>query len=304
MAEQTTGVETVAPIPQVKAPTIAQVPTTPVTTQTPFPTAQSVYSTDNLKSMLSKVDMSNPYSLYTAFMQSPAIIAAQQASQQTQQDIYGVQQGLRSTTSALQAQNEAAYGTTGASINLIGKQIGRATNLASNQLAALGETLSGQQATLSNLTQTAQAYYGIAQSERAKIEDLMAQTGGDAGIKWSDSYKDALKKAKKWEKKQLKKADKDAMKKELKKLGISTSGLSRRELDKLYTNYFKEQAQQKAASLIVPKTFDPWENANDTQSSAVQFNPSNPIASYYQTSTKNNYGTYFSNGQGYSGLIK
>lgn len=240
MADKTTGVETVTPmnIPQTAAPTIA---TDVINTQQPspslpqIPSAQSVYSPENIKAMTDNINYEDPYSLYTTFLQSPAIIAAQQAVQETQGDISGVKQGLRTTTTALQNQNEAAYGTTGASINLIGKQVGRARDLASNELAALGETLQGQQSGLQNLTQTAQAYYGIAQQERQQLQSLMEATGGDAGINWDDSYEEALKKAKKWEKEEAKKAskkaDKDAMKQQLRALGLSTSG-SRNELEK------------------------------------------------------------------------
>ena len=236
---------------------------TPTVVATPPPTASTVYSAPNIQSAVTTPtpapDLSDPYGLYDQFLKTPEITTAQNQLAQTQQAINASQQGLRTTTRALEGQNVQAQGGTGASINLIGRQVGRARQLTGDELAGLGENLQGQQAYLSSLTADAQNRYGIAQQERAQLQDIIRQTGGQAGITYKDSYEQALTKATKYEEQQQKKEEekmaekekearerayKDSIKAQLRAMGSSTKGLSINELeDKL-----KRKIKQSGAS--------------------------------------------------------
>lgn len=212
------------------------------------PTASDVYSADNVAQTLTTpataVDLSDPYGLYDSFLNSADIQAAKAGVTSTQADIDAVNKALRTTTTALEGQNESAMGTTGASVNLIGKQVGRARDLTSNELAALSETLSAQTANLNTLQTDAQNRYAIAQQERAQLQDLIRSTGGKAGINYTDSYEDALKKASKYEEEQMKEAEKkaykDNLKEQLRAFGSSTKGLSKNELEKKLKKKMKQ----------------------------------------------------------------
>jgi len=216
---------------------------TPTVVATPPPTASTVYSAPNIQSAVTTPtpapDLSDPYGLYDQFLKTPEITTAQNQLAQTQQAINASQQGLRTTTRALEGQNVQAQGGTGASINLIGRQVGRARQLTGDELAGLGENLQGQQAYLSSLTADAQNRYGIAQQERAQLQDIIRQTGGQAGITYKDSYEQALTKATKYEEQQQKKEEekmaekekearerayKDSIKAQLRAMGSSTNG--------------------------------------------------------------------------------
>jgi hypothetical protein len=143
-------------------------------------------------------------------MNTPEMIAARAKTAELQQAINAERQGLRNTTTGLQYQNTGALGTTGASINLIGTQVGRASDVASNRLAGLGENLTAQQTLLNSLEATQKEKYNIIQAEKSKLQSLIAQTGGQAGITTSDTYETAVQKAYQWEKKEKEKATKEA----------------------------------------------------------------------------------------------
>jgi len=192
---------------------------------------------------IAKPDMSDPFGVRDYYLNSPEIKAARAEAQRVQEAINASRQGLRTTTTALQNQNDQAMGGTGASINLIGRQVGRARDLTSNELAALSEN---QQATISyldTLTQDAQGKYAIAEEQRSQIQDLIRQTGGKAGIAYTDSYEQAIKKADTYITEKAKQEAKDKYKAELKSqlqaLGKSTKGLSRKELEKKLKKYNK-----------------------------------------------------------------
>jgi len=215
------------------------------------PTATDVYSADNINTAVNTPtaapNLADPYGLYDQFMNTSDIQAAQANVAGTQGQIFEAQQGLRNTTLGIQDQNALAQGTTGASQNLIGRQVGRASDLTANQLAALSETQAVQQANLDTLTTTASNKYQIAQQERSQLQSLITATGGKAGISYSDSYEDALKKATDYEDKLEKEAEKkaeekaeeaekkaykDSVKAQLRAMGSSTKGLSTNELER------------------------------------------------------------------------
>lgn len=234
------------PDPVYKTPTVV-----PTTTQTVSVTPDTVYSADNVAQTLTnpaaKPDLSDPFGTYSFYMNSPEIQAAKAQAQSVMEAINASRQGLRTTTTALQNQNENAQGGTGASINLIGRQVGRARELTSNELSALSENQMAAQSYLDTLTQDATAKYNIAESQRAQVQDLIRQTGGKAGISYADNYESAVKKADTYIKKQEKEAKKEAYKDSLKQtalqLGIKTNGKNTKELEKSLKKYYKSEKE-------------------------------------------------------------
>lgn len=228
------------------APTTVN-PNVPTVTVTP----QQVYSAANVSQTITnpvaKPNLSDPFGTYSFYMNSPEIQAARAESQRVAEAINASRQGLRTTTTALQNQNEQAMGGTGASINLIGRQVGRARELTSNELAALSENQLATQAYLDTLTQDATAKYQIAEQQRAQVQDLIRQTGGKAGISYADTYESAVAKADSYIKKQEKEAKKEAYKDSLKQtalqLGIKTAGKNTKELEKSLKKYYKSERE-------------------------------------------------------------
>jgi hypothetical protein len=216
------------------------------------PTASTVYSADNINQAVTQPvtapNLQDPYGLYDQFMNSADIQAAKARVAEGQGLINKSNQALRTTTTALENQNENAMGGTGASVNLIGRQVGRARTLTANELAALGENQNANISYLSSLKDDAVNRYAIAQNERAQIQDLIRQTGGKAKISYTDSYETALQKADKYITEKAKEEAKDAYKKELKAqllaLGKNTKGLSTKELEKKLKKYNKEALKE------------------------------------------------------------
>ena len=245
---------TVTPITNNAFPT----PTVINTSAVQAPTAQSVYSADNINQAVTnpvQAPVSAEQQLYNQFLATPEIAGAKKQVSDIQAQINAANQAFRNAKTGFEYQNEGAIGTTGASANLIGRQIGRASDLTSNQVAALSENLKAQQAYLQGLTSEAQDRYNIAQNERSQIQSLITATKGKANITYTDSYEDALKKAAKYEEKVLKEekkqAEKDELKKTAKSLGIKTSGLSSKEIEKKLNKYMKsEKAKEEEISKI------------------------------------------------------
>jgi len=245
------------PIP---VPTVAPAPTV---STVPIPTANTVYGATNIaQAATSPVMAPNPaLDEYNAFLNTPDMIAARNSVSTIQNAINSEKQGLRNTTTGLEYQNDASGGTTGASINLIGRQVGRASELSSNRQAALGEQFSAASNYLQSLESTKREQYQIVQAEKQRIQAINAQTGGQAGILPTDTYEVAVQKAYKWQKKQDKKAEKKAkeqsdddrkkaLKSEIAKLGGSSKTkkggtLSLKELEKEY-NRLSGEAYKKS----------------------------------------------------------
>lgn len=220
---------------------------TPSVINTAVPTVADVYSTANIAQATTapvQAPLSAGQELYNQFLNTPDIQAAKTNVSAIQKQINDANQAFRNAKTGFEYQNEGAMGTTGASANLIGRQIGRASDLTSNQVAAFSENLSAQQAYLQSLTAEATNKYNIAQQERNQIQDLITATKGKANITYTDSYESALQKAAKYEeevaKEEKKTAEKDDLKKTLKSLGLSTKG-SRNELEKKLKKYMKSE---------------------------------------------------------------
>jgi len=240
---QPTGISSIAPepvVPRFAAPSVINT--------VPDPQASQVYSAANIAQTVTapvkKPDLSDPFGVRDYYMNSPEIQAARAEAQRVQEAINASRQGLRTTTTALENQNDQAMGGTGASINLIGRQVGRARELTSNELAALSENQLATQSYLDTLLQEGQSKYAIAEQQRAQIQDLIRETGGKAGISYADSYESAIKKATKYQeqvkKEEEKKAYKDSLKAQLQALGKNTKGLSTNELEKKLKKYNKK----------------------------------------------------------------
>ena len=231
---------------------MAETYATPSVINVATPTVADVYSTANIAQATTapvQAPLSAGQELYNQFLNTPDIQAAKSNVSAIQKQINEANQALRNAKTGFEYQNEGAMGTTGASANLIGRQIGRASDLTANQVAALSENLAAQQAYLQGLTSEAQDRYNIAKNERSQIQSLITATKGKANITYTDSYEDALQKAAKYEEKVLKEekkqAEKDELKSTAKKLGIKTSGLSSKEIEKKLKKYYdKETAKQ------------------------------------------------------------
>lgn len=216
------------------------------------PNVNQVYSPTNVQQTLTsptpKPDLSDPFGTYNYYMNSSEIQNAKKALQEDQSQINSVNQALRTTTTALENQNEKAIGGTGASVNLIGRQVGRARDLTSNELQALSEKKMANQAYLDTLMKTGSEMYGIASQERAKTQELIAATGGRAGISYTDTFESAVKKSDKYMEKKAKedkdKSYKETLKMKLMEFGLSTKGskggsINTKAMEKRLANYNK-----------------------------------------------------------------
>lgn len=247
-------------------PVITPVAPVPTLAPVPVPTATSVYSAPNITQAATNpvAPVNAAVEEYNAFLNTPELTSARTEVSRLQQAINAEKAGLRNTTTGLEYQNDGALGTTGASMNLIGRQVGRASDLASNRIAGLGEQFNAAQAFAQGLENTRKEQFNVYTQEKQRIQSLIAQTGNQAGISPTDSFEVATEKAFKWEQKEKKKAEKkakeasdkaekDALKSAIAKVGGSTKNakggsLSTSELKKQYEKltgdaYKKEQSR-------------------------------------------------------------
>ena len=227
-------------------------PPTPTVAPIPAPTASTVYSAPNIVQAATSpaLPVNQAVEEYNAYMNTPELTAARNSVSELQKAINSERAGLRNTTTGLEYQNDNALGTTGASMNLIGRQVGRANELSSNRQAALGDQFSAATAYLQGLENTRKEQYQVYTQEKQRIQELIAQTGNKAGISPTDTYEVAVEKAYKWQedekKKEEKKAEeakkdayKESLKKELRAMGKSTKG-SIKDLEKKLKKENKE----------------------------------------------------------------
>lgn len=225
---QNTGEIVTTPVPSV-----VQIPAVAT------PTASTVYSSDNIASAASGTPTVNPIlDEYTQYMNSPELQAAKAKTAEIQGAINAEKAGLRSTTTGLEYQNQGALGTTGASMNLIGTQVGRASSLASDRISALGDQYTGALTYQQGLEQTAREKYSIIANERQNKLILSTQYPG-AGISATDSYETINKKVTDYQKK-LKDDDfKSSLKTLALQFGLKSSG-STKDLENRIKKYNKE----------------------------------------------------------------
>lgn len=217
-------------------PVVPVVPTTP-TTPSEFVAANSgsagqVYSANNIAQTttapVAAPNLSDPFGLYNYYMNTPDITAAKESAKTAQAQL------LERTKAAREQQQ--ALGQNLQSTNRIRGSQQNAQQLATNDIQALNEAYTLAASNVDALTSTAKEKMAIAEQSRNEIKQMIAATGGKAGISYADTYESAVKKAKKYEDKVAKEAKKDAEKSALKDMalaaGVSTKGKSSKDIRK------------------------------------------------------------------------
>jgi len=222
-------------------PVVPVVPTTP-TTPSEFVAANSgsagqVYSANNIAQTttapVAAPNLSDPFGLYNYYMNTPDITAAKESAKTAQAQL------LERTKAARDQQQQ--LGQNLQSTNRIRGSQQNAQQLATNDIQALNEAYTLAASNVDALTSTAKEKMAIAEQSRNEIKQMIAATGGKAGISYADTYETAVAKQKKYEDKVAKEAKKDAEKSALKEMalaaGVSTKGKSskaiRKALEKL-----------------------------------------------------------------------
>ncbi len=196
----------------------------------PTITPQQVYSASNIQqaatSPAAAPNYSDPYALRDYFMNSSDLVAQRNAVAEANKALLTAKQTGRAQQQAIKELPQA--------LNVIRGEQAVAGEQAALSEQAAAETLLASQSTYDTLANEANARYGIAQNERAKLQDLIKETGGKAGISYADSFESALSKASTYIEKKAKDDAKKAEKEKLTSLalsaGISTKGLSSKEL--------------------------------------------------------------------------
>lgn len=182
--------------------------------------ASQVYAPQNVLSAVTnpviKPDYSDPFKLYSQFMESPELVNTRNEISTIQNDILGVNQTLRSSLQGFKDSPISMNAIRGASV--------AATDKAALPLAALSENLNAKTAFYNTQLSDANNKYQIAQQERAQLQSLISQTGGKAGIKWTDSFEKATKKAQKYIDKQNEEIEKKAKKEKLRDMYFELTG--------------------------------------------------------------------------------
>jgi len=234
------------------------VATTPqVSTAIPQLTPAQVYSAPNIQQAattpVAPPNLADPMGLYDYYMSSPEIQAAQK-------EILGITQNYNQALGTARAQQTAIENQPREGMAWIGTAQQRAGALANQQLQALSEAKLAQQSYLDTLQTTAKNKYAVASEQRAQLQDLIAQTGGKAGISYADTYESAVSKATGYLEKKAKDEKKDAYKDALKKMaleyGVKTKGKSTSQLEKAIAKYNKKAKSlaMEEAELSISKT--------------------------------------------------
>lgn len=220
----------------------------------PTITPQQVYSAGNIASASSAPvqvpNYADPYGLRDSFLNTPEMIAKRQAVADANQALITARQTGRAQQQAIQ-ENPMAMNVIRGAQAVAGQQ-----SALTEQAAA--ENLLATQSVYDSFANEANAKYQIAQEERAKLQDLILQTGGKAGISYGDTFESALAKATSYkenltkeEEKKAKKEAEDANKKKLQELarsyGISTKtskggSMSVKQLEEALTKKAKKDA--------------------------------------------------------------
>lgn len=218
----------------------------------PTITPQQLYSADNIQQAatapVAPPNYSDPYALRDYFMNSPDIVASRNSLSEANRALMEIRNSGRTQQQAIKELPMA--------MNVIRGSQAVAGEQASLREQAAAESLLASQSTYDTLAREASARYSIAQEERGKLQEIITQTGGKAGITYADNFEEALKKATdyqtKIQKKEKKEAEEMAKKEEKEKLrdlassfGISTKGLSRGELRRLLEKKAKKDQDLK-----------------------------------------------------------
>jgi hypothetical protein len=172
----------------------------------PVITPQQVYSADNIASASTPVaiDYTDPYKLRDYFLNTPDLVASRNAVAEANKNLIAVKQTGRAQQQAIQ-ENPMAMNVIRGTQAVAGQQ-------SSLREQAAAESLLGAQSVYDTFANEANARYNIAQGERAKLQDLILQTGGKAGISYTDDFNTALAKATSYTEKKTKEAEEKAKK--------------------------------------------------------------------------------------------
>lgn len=225
--------------------------------------ANQVYSSNNIAQTttapVAAPNLSDPFGLYNYYMNTPDITAAKEGAKTAQAQL------LERTKAARDQQQQ--LGQNLQSTNRIRGSQQNAQQLATNDIQALNEAYTLAASNVDALTSTAKEKMAIAEQSRNEIKQMIAATGGKAGISYADTYESAVAKAKKYEDKVNKEAKKDAEKSALKEMalasGVKTKGKSSKDIRKALEKLAKkdrgikdelEQLKIKAAKADIAKT--------------------------------------------------
>ena len=214
------------------------VPTVPVNPAY-APSASNVYSPANVQQTMTAPqappNYSDPFGLYNYYYNTPDVVAARKDVNDLNSQLAQFKTDTTNQQNYLENQTIAQPVITGEQANQL--------RLRGAQQSGIADALLAKQSYLDTATTNANNLYQIAQGERTKLQDLITQTGGKAGISYADSYENAVKKADTYIKKEAEDAKKAAYKSELKaqllSLGKNTKGLSTKELEKKLKKYNK-----------------------------------------------------------------
>lgn len=203
---------------------------TPITVST-----SDVYSADNINSSTSKKS-SDPYDLLNIRSNLYNTLGVTEAQNQYNEQLAKLY-NLQNTSDAQQLTIEGQP----VNMNMIRGEQARALELANYGITAQSRVLEAYASKLSGLKSEAEAQYTIRANEISEKKALMQSVPG-AGIKYSDSYEQAIEKINKYQVEQEAKAKREAeeaeakaykkyLKEQLLALGSKVKGLSTNELE-------------------------------------------------------------------------
>ena len=156
-----------------------------------IPSPTDIYSAQNIEQTVTnpvpRPNLDDPLGMYDYYMASPEITQAQQQYQSAFGQLTQAQQTARARRLAIE-QNPLESMS-----NIVGQQA-RAGQLDALTQQALAENVGVAQSALASLKSTATDKFNIAQQQRSEMTNLIANNPG-AGIKYTDSYEDGVKKA-------------------------------------------------------------------------------------------------------------
>lgn len=204
-------------------------------------TPQTVYSAGNIAQATNapapRPNYADPYALRDFFLNTSDMVTAREAVKTANADLLARRQTGRAQQQAIQELPQA--------LNVIrGEQAVAGQQSALSEQAA-AESLLAAQSGYDTLAQEANAKYAIAQEERGKLQDLISQTSGKAGISYADSFETALQKAAKYEEKVAKDKKKEAEKDALKALYFELTG---KQAKSMSTGELKKKVSKAGAS--------------------------------------------------------
>lgn len=209
------------------------------------------YSSNNIASVstapTARPDMSDPMALRQFYLDQLGVGATQTELQDITNRINAFDTQTDTTLNAIENKPIRLGVITGEQAATERSRATTRSSLAREQLA--------KQSFLDAARQEADTRFNIANTEREKLQQMIIQSGGNAGISYADTVAEAAKKLSKYEKKvkeeedkaARKQAEKDALKSAALAVGISTKGLSSNEIrKKLEKRAKKDQAAKDA----------------------------------------------------------